>query len=305
MFPGELRAFHVVAKTGSIRKASDALGVAPSSVSRKIALLEHHIGTRLLERTAAGVVLTHAGTLVAEYARSVVLDYESLRADLNDWRGNRRRLVGLTVVESALFAGLVDSIATFRAKFPDVSFRLNTMPAAEVVDEVKRGACDLGLTFCCPPHPEIVTVARIPEPIVLAVPNDHPMAGAASVQLSDLRDLRLGLPETTFGVRRILDRACHDIGLGATLNPAFASNSFEALRNFVERGAGVAVLPLRAALRAGQLGQLKVVPIEHQSLSETTIDIVILQKRRLPRVVSDFIQQLVESSKADGVKVQA
>lgn len=303
MFPGELRAFHVVAKTGSIRKASEALGVAPSSVSRKIALLEHQIGTRLLERTAAGVVLTHAGSLVAEYARSVVLDYESLRADLNDWKGNRRRLVGLAVVESALFAGLVDAIAVFRSRFPAVSFRLNTVPAPEVVDEVKRGGCDLGLTFCCPPQPEIVTVARIPEPIVLAVPNAHPLARESSVHLSDLRDLVLALPEVTFGIRRILDRACHDIGMGATLNPAFSSNSFEALRNFVQQGAGVAVLPLRAVLRAGQLGTLKVLPIEHESLSETTIDIVTLQKRRIPRVVSDFLRQLVESSEADGVTV--
>ncbi len=66
MFPGELRAFHVVAQTGSIRKASEALDVAPSSVSRKIALIEHQIGTTLLERTAAGVVLTHAGRMVVE-----------------------------------------------------------------------------------------------------------------------------------------------------------------------------------------------------------------------------------------------
>lgn len=303
MFPFELRSLHVVAKTGSIRKASDALGVAPSSVSRKIALLEHRIGTRLLERTAYGVVLTHAGTLVAEYARNVVLDYESLRADLNDWKGNRRRLVGLAVVESALFAGLVDAVAAFRAKFPEVSFRLNTKPAPEVVDEVKRGACDLGLTFCCTPQPDIVTVARIPEPIVLAVPNDHPFAGAASVQLSDLKGLMLGLPESTFGVRRVLDRACHDSGLGAALSPAFTSNSFEALRTFVEQGAGVAVLPRRAVLGAGQVRPLKGVPIAHELLTDTTIDIVILQRRRTPRVISDFIQQLVESSRADGIMV--
>lgn len=299
MFPGELRAFHAVAKTGSIRRASEALGVAPSSISRKVALLEHQIGTRLLERTAAGVVLTHAGALVAEYARSVVLDYDSLRADLNDRKGNRRRLVGLAVVESALFAGLVDAIATFRSKFPEVSFRLNTMPASAVVDEVKRGGCDIGLTFCCPPQPEIVTVARIPEPIVLGVPNAHPLARATSVALSDLTNLVLGLPEATFGVRRILDRACHDIGLDATLNPAFSSNSFEALRNFVQQGAGVAILPLRAVLRAGQLGRMKVVPFEHPSLSQTTIDIVILQKRRISRVASDFIQQFAESSRTD------
>lgn len=100
MFPSELRAFHAVAQSGSIRKAAESLNVAPSSVSRKIVLLEQQIGTALLERASKGVALTHAGVMVAEYARSVVLDYDSLRADLNDARGSRHRLLRLHTVES-------------------------------------------------------------------------------------------------------------------------------------------------------------------------------------------------------------
>ena len=45
--------------------------------------LEQQIGTALLERASRGVPLTHAGVMVVEYARSVVLDYDSLHADLN------------------------------------------------------------------------------------------------------------------------------------------------------------------------------------------------------------------------------
>lgn len=157
----------------------------------------------------------------------------------------------------------------------------------------------MGLTFCCPRQPDVVTVATIAEPIVLAVPNNHPLATAASVTLSELKDLALALPELSFGVRRILDRASRDIGLGATLNPAFASNSFEALSDFVQRGAGVAVLPERAVLRDSQLGKLKTLPIDHQAFKETTIDIITLRNRRMSRVVNDFIQQIVKTFKAN------
>ena len=71
MFASELRAFHAVAQSGSIRRAAELLDTAPSSVSRKVGLLEQQIGTTLLERTSNGVTLTHAGAMVAEYARSV------------------------------------------------------------------------------------------------------------------------------------------------------------------------------------------------------------------------------------------
>jgi len=295
MFPSELRAFHAVAQSGSIRKASELLDIAPSSVSRKVALLEHHIGTTLLDRTSGGVKLTHAGSLVAEYARSVILDYDSLRADLNDWRGSRRKLIRVVAVESIVSGGLLEAVAAFRAKYDAVSFRLTVAPAPQVVEDVRRGDCELGVTFCCPPQPDIVKVASIPEPIMLVVPNDHPLAMAKSVTLNDLEGRPLALPDVTFGVRRILDRAVQEAGLAATLNPALSSNMFEALREFVRCGAGIAILPYRAVMRETARNTLKALPIDHPALSEATIDVITLRKHHPARIVVNFIDQLTQT----------
>jgi DNA-binding transcriptional LysR family regulator len=295
MFPSELRAFHAVAQSGSIRKASELLEIAPSSVSRKVALLEHHIGTTLLDRTSGGVKLTHAGSLVAEYARTVILDYDSLRADLNDWRGSRRKLIRVEAVESIVSGGLLEAVAAFRTKYDAVSFRLTVVPAPQVVEDVRRGECDLGVTFCCPPQPDIVKVASIPEPIVLVVPNDHPLAGVKSVTLNDLEGSSLALPDVTFGVRRILDRAAQEAGLAATLNPALSSNMFEALREFVRCGAGIAILPYRAVMRESARNTLKVIPIDHPALREATIDVITLRKHHPARIVANFIDQLTQT----------
>jgi DNA-binding transcriptional LysR family regulator len=295
MFPSELRAFHAVAQSGSIRKASELLDIAPSSVSRKVALLEQQMGTTLLDRTSVGVKLTHAGTLVAEYARSVVLDYDSLRADLNDTRGSRRKLIRLETVESIVSGGLVEAVAAFRTKFDAVAFRITMVPAPQVVEDVQRGECEVGLTFCCPPQVDVVKLASIPEPIILVVPNNHALAAAETVALHDLNSLALALPDTTFGVRRIFDRAVQDAGLAGELVPALTSNSFEALRDFVRSGAGVAILPYRAVLRESTNKWLKAVSIDHPMLTETTVDIITLRKHRPPRVVTAFIEQLVQT----------
>jgi len=295
MFPSELRAFHAVAQAGSIRKAGESLGIAPSSVSRKVALLEYHIGTALIDRTSGGVKLTHAGTLVAEYARSVILDYDSLRADLNDWRGSRRKLIRVEAVESIVSGGLIDAVAAFRVKYDAVSFRLMVVPAPQVVEDVRRGDCELGVTFCCAPQPDIVKVASIPEPIMLVVPNGHALAAAKTVTLKDLEGRALALPDVTFGVRRIFDRAVQETGLAATLIPALSSNMFEALREFVRCGAGMAILPYRAVLRESAQNSMKAIPIEHPALSETTIDVITLRKHHPARIVTHFIDQLVQT----------
>jgi DNA-binding transcriptional LysR family regulator len=295
MFPSELRAFHAVAQSGSIRKAAEALDVAPSSVSRKVSLLEHQIGTTLLQRTSSGVALTHAGSMVAEYARSVVLDYDSLRADLNDARGSRHKMVRLETVESIVSGGLIAAVADFRAKFDSVLFRITVVPAPKVVEDVQRGECDVGITFCCPPQPDVLTLARVPEPIILAVSKTHPLANAGKASLQDLKGIPLALPDVTFGIRRIFDRAIQEASLARDITPSVISNSFEALRDFVRCGAGAAILPYRAMARESTYEWLHAVSLDHPSFAEATIDIIALRKHRLPRIVASFIDVLVQT----------
>jgi DNA-binding transcriptional LysR family regulator len=263
--------------------------VAPSSISRNIAVLEREMGTRLLARSSSGVALTHAGRLVADYARAVLLDYDSLRADLDDMRGTQRRLLRLVLVESVASHGPIGAIAKFVEKYRTVSFDLRLLPAPGVVDAVKQDRCDIGVAFCADPAPELSILARIPEPIMLAAPAASPLAGP--VELRALAGLRLAIPDTSFGVRRILDRACTREGVQIT--PVLSSNVFETLRDFVRCGAGAAVLPMRAVLRQARAGEMKALALADPAFRDTTLDIIVLRNRRLPRVVRSFADMLI------------
>jgi DNA-binding transcriptional LysR family regulator len=295
VFYGILRAFDETVRTGSIRKASEALQVAPSSVSRSVAVLEREMGTALLARSAAGVSLTHAGTLVAEYARAVLHDYDSLRADLDDMRGTQRRLLKIALVESVASHGPMGAIARFNEKYPSVSFNLRLMPAPQIIDAVRKEQYDIGVAFCAEPAADIAILASVAEPIMLAVPRGHELADAESVRLNDLAGLALALPDLDFGVRRIFDRACARAGLAPT--PVLTSNVFETLRDFVRTGAGIAILPMRAIARQERSGDLTAVPLEGAEFRNTTIDIVV-RRRRPPRVVKAFVDVLVAEIKS-------
>jgi DNA-binding transcriptional LysR family regulator len=69
-----LRYFLETARLGSIRRAAEVLYVAPSAVSRQIALLEQNFGAPLFERHATGVRLTTAGEVFARQAHATVRD---------------------------------------------------------------------------------------------------------------------------------------------------------------------------------------------------------------------------------------
>src|SRR6185437_11002031 len=213
MFHGSLRAFDETVRAGSIRKASSALGVAPSSVSRHIAILERQIGTALFERHSDGVELTHAGALAAEFVRRLLIDYDSLRTDLDDLRGVQRRLVRLAAVESIAATSPMSAVHKFNTRYPAVSFNIRLMPSPAVAQSVRDGQCEIGLAYCVPADAEILPLARIPEPVMLAVRSDHPLAGSSEIRPEQVAGIPLALPDADFGVRQIVDAAAGRLGM--------------------------------------------------------------------------------------------
>src|SRR5512133_3895198 len=113
-----LRAFAAVARTGSFSRAADELYVSQPAVSKHVASLEAELGTRLFDRSRAGVTLTPDGRSLADY----VLRAEALLA-------NARRAVGSdpeTGVLALAASGipgtylLPEPLAAFHAAYPRI-----------------------------------------------------------------------------------------------------------------------------------------------------------------------------------------
>ncbi|MQR99283.1 LysR family transcriptional regulator [Gluconobacter aidae] len=293
MFPGALKVFFEVVQAGSIRKASDAMGVSPSSVSRQVAVFERQMGTKLIKRGPGGISLTHAGQLAAAYARSVVLEFDALKADLDDMRGSRRRLIRIATVESVVASGPCQAIADFRRQFDDVTFRLTMMPAPQVVEAVKKDLCEIGLAMNPRPDPTVRTLGIIPEPIVLAVPEGHRFRDRSSISLAEAISGEVVTPDDSFGIWRILDRALREAGL--SIRPAMIANSFEALRDYARMSGCGAILPSRAASRAGEPTTLVPIPIESEPLMSGAVHVIANGERRMPRILTLFADVLVKS----------
>jgi molybdate transport repressor ModE-like protein len=72
----DLKYFLAFARAGSMQAAAKALGVNQSTVKRRLAELEEHLGQRLLERHRGGYRLTDLGRELRPAAEAV----EGLRA---------------------------------------------------------------------------------------------------------------------------------------------------------------------------------------------------------------------------------
>lgn len=285
-----LRFFHETAQQGSIRRASEALNVSPSSVSRQILLLEGMFGTSLFERSSNGVELTHAGRLVHDYVRTVLLDYETLRDDVDDLRGMRRAVIRIAAIESMATGDSLTALQSFRERFPDVRFRMLVLTASAVLDAVRTGTCDIGLTLGRPCDPDLQVLCEMSEPLLLAVSPSHHLASRSQVRIIDLLDESLALHESDHGLRRLIDQACRDHGI--TLSPALSSSSLHTLREFARHGYGGAIITRRGAGDAAETGDLVLIPIEEPVLDAGKIALVVRRARRLSRPLRLFIEAL-------------
>jgi DNA-binding transcriptional LysR family regulator len=71
-----MRVFVAVARGGSLSAAGRALGIPVATVSRRVAALEEHVGTRLLSRTTRRMALTEAGRRYLDSCRRVLAEIE-------------------------------------------------------------------------------------------------------------------------------------------------------------------------------------------------------------------------------------
>ena len=180
-----LRSFLVVAEELHFSRAAGRLFVAQQALSREISRLEDRIGKPLFTRTTRQVTLTAAGAELLTYAQQLVALHDKA---LHALRGEPAPLV-IDVVGGGLTPGLV--IADARERVRGVEFFAQERhgpgdPASAVrTNEVDvafgrwtvAGARAAGLRH---------RLVRL-EPLVVLVPDGHPLAGQPEIPLEGLR----------------------------------------------------------------------------------------------------------------------
>ena len=115
----KLRLFLVILEEGSLRRAAERLHISQSAITRQIQLLEHDLGGRVLERTSAGVHPTSGGHALADKARHLLADYDSVMAEVRRLvRGEADRL-RIGYVASAVQEGLLRPVGHSPESRPD------------------------------------------------------------------------------------------------------------------------------------------------------------------------------------------
>jgi DNA-binding transcriptional LysR family regulator len=181
--PTGLRVLREIAQQGSFSDAARALGYTQSAVSRQVASLEAIAGRRLFDRGRDGVTLTAAGARLLPRAVRILDELDAALRETDDAAGPVRLGAFATAT-----ASLVPRALATLPKTLTVTLREGTTPT--LTRALRAGTLDLAVLAQAPPFrppdAELELTLLFERELVLAVPQDHPLARARAVEADQL-----------------------------------------------------------------------------------------------------------------------
>jgi DNA-binding transcriptional LysR family regulator len=239
----QLKYFVAVAEELNFARAAERLHISQPPLTRQIQQLEKELGVQLFNRTTRRVQLTEAGQIYLEEARATLAQ---VKRGVSVARRANRGEIGRLVIgfeASSAYDILPQSRQLFKKQFPNVELKFVDMRTDDQAQALHEGWISLG--FVLPPlHNDALAVETVlREPLVAAIPRNHPLSRKSKVALQDLaaeafvmssRNNRCGLYDQVISV-------CHHAGF--TPKVVQEANEMQIMLGFIAAGIGVSLLP--------------------------------------------------------------
>lgn len=235
MDTARLTVFREVASLGSFTAAGKSLRYTQSAVSRQIAVLEEELGVNLFDREPRGVRLTEEGRALLGHVEAVLDRLDVARRELAALReldGGRLRIGAFPTAGAVL---VPDAMVAFHNDFPGVELSFSDGLSGRLADRLRDGELDvvvLGAVADGATH-------LLDDPLFVALPTSHRLAGRRIVRLAELSDERWIAGSTT--VEDTLIAACLRSGFRPSVH--YVVQEWTTKLGLVAAGLGVTLVP--------------------------------------------------------------
>jgi LysR family transcriptional regulator for metE and metH len=250
----QLQIFKAIVDVGSFTGAGEQLGISQSAISAQIRALEEELGVPLLMRLGRSTRMTPAGEIFLRCAQQVLEKLEETRRYLAEHGRGRAGAVRIGAPEPLCNYVLPAVLVELKRQFPRIEARVTSGHTIATLARLTAGEIDVAL-LPLPVEAEklrCVEVGR--DELVAIVPPGHrwatlPFVTARDFEREDLLVYDRASQITDLTLEFLLQE-------GVFPRIALEVDHLEALKDLVERGVGVAVMPAWAAERQVAAGAL-------------------------------------------------
>jgi len=278
-----------VVETGSITKAAEQMNIAKSAVSKRLALLEHKLGIKLINRTTRMSSITEAGQQYYQRSKLILDEVEELNSQTSSSKRALEGTLNIAVPLSFGLSHLAPALDLFLQQHADLKLNINF--SDQKIDIVEHGV-DLAFrigqldnsslqarkiapikhVLCASPE----YLKRYGEPKTLDELKQHKILKYGGTDQSGLKFL------TKEGKERIV-----------YLEPHFIANNGDFLKSLAESNHGISYLPTFIVWQS--LATQALVPLLTEYQTQTMHAYAVYPpNRHLPLKVRSLIDFLVE-----------
>jgi DNA-binding transcriptional LysR family regulator len=260
--------FGRLAREGSFTRTAEALQLTQPAVSQHVRALERHFGVRLVAVVGRRVVLTAAGSFLAErtarIAESVAATEREMRHFADVQMGELR--VGATVTIGTYT--LTPIVQYFRESHPGIIMRFTLRDTARIATMVKRGELELALVEGLVEDDELDIIPYADDELTLVVPQHHHLAKLPQpIAVDSLAGEPFIARGEGSGIRALVESALRAAGVEP--NVVLELPSGESIARAVAAGIGVSIISPIITDRAVPEAQLVKIPIARLGLRRT------------------------------------
>ena len=187
-----LKYFLTVLQEGSITKAAKKLYITQPTLSRQLTELEQSLGRQLYSRSNKGIIPTEHGTMLANYAESIIALAEKAEADVSLPSETVSGSVYIGLGETKIVGIIADAMKAVHSSYPDIVFQLFSGTSSDLMDGLVRGQMDFLLECELQPHLNMNSL-NLPggDQWVAIMRSDDELASKSAITVDDLVDRTL------------------------------------------------------------------------------------------------------------------
>lgn len=209
-----LKYFRLLAHYEHYARASEELGIAQSSLSHAITVLENELGVYLFEKEGRNVRLTKYGKQYLKYVENALDILEKGARQMKKTTCASSITIEIGFI-SSVQQYLIENIHKFKQKFPqyECHFSLHEGMTYPLMEDLKKDKLDIILASEPALHSEYEAIPIIRQDIVVIVAKNHPLAKAKKIEPIQLKSVPLILHTNDSGMRDIVDNILYDSGV--------------------------------------------------------------------------------------------
>jgi LysR family nitrogen assimilation transcriptional regulator len=287
-----------IVEAGSLSKVCAARGIAQSALSKHIASLERDFGAKLFYRTGRGVILTEYGQSMLPRVKSLLGEFDQLKAGIRDRAGVPSGPVKLAVQASITHFLVGPLFRKVRSEFPQIELRMMEGFSGSIEEALANGRADIGVLARYGGHRHKTDEELATAELYLVAAAGDPIVSGPEIKFDDVVGLPLVLPGAPDGLRLTLSEAARKLGL--KLNVEIEVDSLTAMREIVASGAAYTILTRQAVEVDLALKRVQASRVVEPVLTRTLILATGAQRplTHAGRTVLDVIRKLTRSLQA-------